>query len=89
MPEGGRPTIAFDWYRSFLEWLYNTGSHTWFGPLVSWGELLVGVGLILGAFVGIAGELISKATFGFRGGLRRKHTNHNSTFREHRFNPHV
>ncbi len=51
--EGARPTIAFDWYRDFLAFLYNTDSHTWFGPLVAWGELLVGVGLILGAFVGI------------------------------------
>ena len=54
VPEGGRPTVAFDWYRSFLEFLYNTNSHTWFGPLVSWGEFLVGLGLILGAFVGVS-----------------------------------
>ena len=54
VPEGGRPVVAFDWYRSFLEFLYNSNSHTWFGPLVSWGELLVGLGLILGAFVGVS-----------------------------------
>jgi thiosulfate dehydrogenase (quinone) large subunit len=49
-----RPAIAFDWYRGFLQFLINTESHTWFGPLVAYGELLVGIGLIVGAFVGIA-----------------------------------
>jgi thiosulfate dehydrogenase [quinone] large subunit len=27
---------------------------TWFGPLIAYGELLVGVALIVGAFVGVA-----------------------------------
>lgn len=53
IPAEGRPLIAFDWYRDFLEILFNSNSHTWFGPLVSWGELLIGVGLIVGAFVGV------------------------------------
>ena len=26
----------------------------WFGPLVAWGELLIGIALIIGAFVGVA-----------------------------------
>lgn len=54
IPEGGRPAISFDWYRDFLTLLHNTNSHTWFGPLVAWGELFVGLGLIVGAFVGVA-----------------------------------
>jgi thiosulfate dehydrogenase (quinone) large subunit len=49
-----RPAISFDWYRSFLQFLIDTNSHTWFGPMIAWGELLVGIGLIVGAFVGIA-----------------------------------
>lgn len=53
IPTEGRAPIAFDWYRDFLTFLYNTNSHTWFGPLVAWGELLVGLGLIVGAFVGV------------------------------------
>ena len=53
VPTDGRPVVAFDWYRDFLAFLYNSNSHTWFGPLVAWGELLIGVGLILGAFVGV------------------------------------
>lgn len=53
VPADGRPAVAFDWYRDFLTYLYNTNSHTWFGPLVACGETLIGVGLLLGAFVGI------------------------------------
>lgn len=49
-----RPAIAFDWYRTFLQGLLDSHSYTWFGPLISFSEILIGVALILGAFVGIA-----------------------------------
>lgn len=54
IPETGRPLIAFDWYRSFIEYLLDTGSYTWFAKLVTYGELLIGVALVIGAFTGIA-----------------------------------
>lgn len=54
IPQQGRPPISFDWYRSFLQWLLDTGSYTWFGKMIAYGELLVGVALVIGAFVGIA-----------------------------------
>lgn len=54
IPETGRPPISFDWYRSFLQGLIDTNAHTWFGPLVAYGEVLIGIALILGAFTGIA-----------------------------------
>ena len=54
IPETGRPAIAFDWYRSFLQFLLDTESYTWFSKLVVYGEILIGVALIIGAFVGIA-----------------------------------
>ncbi|HMN29224.1 MAG TPA: hypothetical protein PKE45_13830 [Caldilineaceae bacterium] len=54
IPEGGRPAIAFDWYRSFIQFMLDTGSYAWFAKVVVAGELLVGVALILGAFVGIS-----------------------------------
>jgi thiosulfate dehydrogenase [quinone] large subunit len=34
--------------------MLDNGWYTWFAPLVAYGEFLVGVGLIVGAFVGIA-----------------------------------
>lgn len=46
--------IAFDWYRGFIQFLLDGGHYTWFAPLVVWGEILVGLALILGAFTGIA-----------------------------------
>jgi thiosulfate dehydrogenase [quinone] large subunit len=54
IPEAGRPTIAFDWYRSFIQFMLNQGWYDWFADLVMYGEFLVGIALILGAFTGIA-----------------------------------
>jgi thiosulfate dehydrogenase [quinone] large subunit len=46
--------ITYDLYRDFLTLLINSQAHVWFAKLVVFGELLVGVGLIVGALVGIA-----------------------------------
>ena len=54
VPAQGSPPISYDWYRSFLQGLIDSNSHVWFGPLVAYGEVLVGVGLVLGALTGIA-----------------------------------
>lgn len=54
IPETGRPPIAFDWYRTFIQMLLDAQAYTWFAKLVTAGELLVGIALILGAFTGIA-----------------------------------
>lgn len=45
---------VFGWYENFLVWLVQNDSTSWFGPLVSWGETLVGLGLLFGALLGIA-----------------------------------
>lgn len=54
IPEQGKPAIAFDWYRDFISMLVHSESYTWFAPLIAYGETLIGIGLIVGAFVGIA-----------------------------------
>lgn len=54
MPEAGRPPIAFDWYRSFLTYMLNAEAYTWFAKLIAYGEVLIGIALILGLFTGIA-----------------------------------
>ena len=54
IPETGRPAIAFGWYRSFIEFMLSVHAYTWFAKLVTAGELLVGIALIIGAFTGIA-----------------------------------
>ena len=54
IPETGKAPIAFDWYRDFLNFLLSNEAYTWFGKMIAFGELLVGIGLVVGAFVGIA-----------------------------------
>jgi thiosulfate dehydrogenase [quinone] large subunit len=54
IPETGRAAISFDWYRSFLQMLLDANAHSWFAPLIAYGEVLVGIALIVGAFVGVA-----------------------------------
>ena len=54
IPEQGRPPIAYDWYRQFLEFLLRNEWHDVVGWLVAYGEVLVGLGLIVGAFTGLA-----------------------------------
>jgi thiosulfate dehydrogenase [quinone] large subunit len=49
-----RPPIAFEWYRSFIVWMLNQQSYTWFSKLIVAGEILIGIALILGTFVGIS-----------------------------------
>jgi thiosulfate dehydrogenase [quinone] large subunit len=50
----GKGAITYDWYRGFLTFLLNGGHYAWFAPLVTYGEILVGIGLIVGALTGVA-----------------------------------
>lgn len=54
IPETGRPAIAFDWYRGFIQLMLDNQWYTWFADLIMYGEFLIGIALILGAFTGIA-----------------------------------
>jgi thiosulfate dehydrogenase (quinone) large subunit len=55
IPEApAKPAITFDWYRSFLQSLIDSNAQVWFGKLIAVGELLVGIALIAGIFVGMA-----------------------------------
>jgi thiosulfate dehydrogenase [quinone] large subunit len=49
-----KPPITYDWYRDFLQFLLDHNTYTWFGKLIAYGELLVGICLIVGLFTGIA-----------------------------------
>ncbi len=50
----GKAVISFDWYRSFIQGMLNAQAYTWFAKLVAFGELAIGIALLLGAFTGIA-----------------------------------
>lgn len=54
IPESGRPLIALDWYRGFIQGLLDSNAYVWFAKVVAVSEVLIGVALILGAFTGIA-----------------------------------
>jgi thiosulfate dehydrogenase [quinone] large subunit len=54
IPEQGSPPITYDWYRDFITFLVNGHHETWFAWLITFGEMAVGVGLLVGALTGIA-----------------------------------
>jgi thiosulfate dehydrogenase [quinone] large subunit len=54
VPAEGRPPISFDWYRTFIQYLLDSEAYTWFSPMVAYGEYIIGIALLLGAFTGIA-----------------------------------
>ncbi len=55
IPEApARPSITFEWYRTFLQFLIDNHAQGWFAWLITLGELAVGVGLLVGALTGIA-----------------------------------
>jgi thiosulfate dehydrogenase [quinone] large subunit len=49
-----RPPITYDWFRAFLQMLIDIRAEGWMSQVIVFGELLVGLGLIVGAFVGVA-----------------------------------
>src|SRR5436309_4447498 len=49
-----KPVITYDWYRGFIQFLIDSHAAVVMGKVIAFGETAVGIGLILGAFVGIA-----------------------------------
>ena len=55
IPEApARPPISYDWYRDFLTLLLDGNHEGWFSYLVVFGEIAVGIGLIIGMLTGVA-----------------------------------
>src|SRR4051812_46834854 len=50
----GQPVIAYGWYRAFIQSLIDSNAAPWFAKLITFGELAVGLGLLVGALVGVA-----------------------------------
>jgi len=50
----GSPIITFGWYRAFIQFLVDSGSYPWFAKVIVFGELAIGLGMLVGALVGIA-----------------------------------
>ena len=49
-----KPAITYDWYRAFIQWLIDVHAEGVMGKVIAFGETAVGLGLIFGAFTGIA-----------------------------------
>ena len=49
-----KPLITYDWYGNFIQFMITNHWEGFFGKLIAFGETAVGLGLIFGAFVGIA-----------------------------------
>ena len=50
----GTPAITFEWYRAFLQTLLDNNAYSWFAPLIVFGEMAVGIGLLVGCLTGVA-----------------------------------
>lgn len=62
---GGRALISYGWYRDFLQYMIDHSWHEWFVYVIAYGELLIGVGLVVGAFTGIAAFFGAALNFNF------------------------
>lgn len=66
IPEApARPAITYGWFRDFLQYMLDNEWYTWFAKIVAVGEVLVGLGLIVGALVGIAAFFGTLMNFNF------------------------
>ena len=54
IPDEGRPAITYEWYRTFLQVLLDNGAEKWMAWVITFGEMAVGLGLILGILTGFA-----------------------------------
>ena len=66
IPEQGRPAITYGWFRDVLDYMLRNEWYTWFAKIVAVGEVLVGLGLIVGALVGIAAFFGTLMNFNFQ-----------------------
>jgi thiosulfate dehydrogenase (quinone) large subunit len=65
VPEQGRPPIAYPWFRDFLQYMLDNGWYSWFAKVVAWGEVVVGLALLVGALVGISAFLGTFMNFNY------------------------
>ncbi|HUG94670.1 MAG TPA: hypothetical protein VMK30_00845, partial [Pleomorphomonadaceae bacterium] len=55
VPEGATASrITYSWYHDFIKYMLDNQWYEWFAPVIAIGEVLIGLGLILGALVGLA-----------------------------------
>lgn len=67
-PEGrpSSPAGTYSWFEDFLSYMLRNEWYTWFAKLIAIGEVLIGLGLIFGALVGIAAFFGTLMNFNFQ-----------------------
>ena len=60
-----RPPISYPAYRSFIQYMLDNDWYTWFAQLVAVGELLIGIGLLVGGLTAIAAAFGLLMNFSF------------------------
>lgn len=53
-PAGPHPQVAYSWYHDLLQSMLIHHTYSWFAWVITFGELSVGILLILGLFTGLA-----------------------------------
>lgn len=69
VPEGAQASRAegtVGWFNDFLVYMLDHEWYTWFAKVIAIGEFLVGIGLIVGALVGIAAFFGTLMNFNFQ-----------------------
>jgi thiosulfate dehydrogenase (quinone) large subunit len=67
----GSVPASYEFYRDFLQMLLDNQAYTWFSKLIVFGELAVGIGMLLGLLIGFAaaGGILMNTSFLFAGNL--------------------
>lgn len=65
IPQQGRPPITYPAYRAFIQFMIDNNWQTWYGPLIAWGEVLVGLGFLFGGLIGFAAFFALLMNFAF------------------------
>ncbi|HLZ69705.1 MAG TPA: DoxX family membrane protein [Dehalococcoidia bacterium] len=57
--------VHYGWYHDFLQYMLDREWYTWFARLIAFGETVIGIALIVGAFVGVAAFFGAFMNFNF------------------------
>jgi thiosulfate dehydrogenase [quinone] large subunit len=61
----GRPLITYPAYREIIQFMLDNQWYTWFAKVITIGEILIGIGFLVGGFIGIAAFFALLLNFSF------------------------
>jgi thiosulfate dehydrogenase [quinone] large subunit len=65
IPAQGSAPITYPAYRSFIQFMLDNQWYVWFGKIIAVGELLIGLGILLGGLIGFAAFFALLMNFSF------------------------